>query len=198
MTIILRAALAFALTTGAVATNATTIDFESAAPCLFADTTALTTAYSGLGVTFAGTGGGNGGSILNQCGNFGIDARSGTDFLAFNTSSLTGNVGALIFSQAQSSVSFYGYIGTISARAFDAANTQIASVTVKTGEGWTLLSLVASGIRRVEFGGPNVFIVDDLSFASGNAVPEPASWAMMIAGFGLVGAAMRRRTAVTA
>lgn len=30
----------------------------------------------------------------------------------------------------------------------------------------------------------------------GAAVPEPASWAMMIAGFGLVGAAMRRRTKV--
>ena len=27
----------------------------------------------------------------------------------------------------------------------------------------------------------------------GGAVPEPASWAMMIAGFGLIGAAMRRR-----
>jgi hypothetical protein len=30
------------------------------------------------------------------------------------------------------------------------------------------------------------------------AVPEPASWAMMIAGFGLVGASMRRRKAVIA
>ena len=30
------------------------------------------------------------------------------------------------------------------------------------------------------------------------AVPEPASWAMLIAGFGLVGAAMRRRAAVAA
>ncbi len=29
----------------------------------------------------------------------------------------------------------------------------------------------------------------------GAAVPEPASWALMIAGFGLVGGAMRRRTA---
>ena len=29
-------------------------------------------------------------------------------------------------------------------------------------------------------------------------VPEPATWAMLIAGFGLVGAAMRRRQAVTA
>ena len=34
------------------------------------------------------------------------------------------------------------------------------------------------------------------SFASGN-VPEPASWAMLIAGFGLTGAAMRRRQAST-
>jgi hypothetical protein len=33
----------------------------------------------------------------------------------------------------------------------------------------------------------------NLSFSAA-AVPEPASWAMMIAGFGLVGAAMRRRT----
>ena len=31
----------------------------------------------------------------------------------------------------------------------------------------------------------------------GNAVPEPATWAMMIGGFGLVGAAMRRRAKVT-
>ena len=30
------------------------------------------------------------------------------------------------------------------------------------------------------------------------AVPEPASWALMIAGFGLVGAAMRRRAAAAA
>ena len=32
----------------------------------------------------------------------------------------------------------------------------------------------------------------------GPVVPEPATWAMMIAGFGLVGAAMRRRNAITA
>lgn len=32
----------------------------------------------------------------------------------------------------------------------------------------------------------------------GSTVPEPASWAMLIAGFGLVGAAMRRRKAALA
>lgn len=34
--------------------------------------------------------------------------------------------------------------------------------------------------------------IDDLTYNSG-VVPEPASWAMLIAGFGLVGAAQRRR-----
>lgn len=36
------------------------------------------------------------------------------------------------------------------------------------------------------------------AYNSAVAVPEPASWAMLIAGFGLVGAAMRRRVAVAA
>lgn len=35
-------------------------------------------------------------------------------------------------------------------------------------------------------------------FLTSNPVPEPASWAMMISGFGLVGAAMRRRAATVA
>jgi len=39
----------------------------------------------------------------------------------------------------------------------------------------------------------------EISGAAGaGAVPEPASWAMLIAGFGLVGAAMRRRTTALA
>lgn len=45
-------------------------------------------------------------------------------------------------------------------------------------------SFPACAIGEVAFGGPGV--------------PEPASWAMMIAGFGLVGAALRRRNAVAA
>jgi hypothetical protein len=35
---------------------------------------------------------------------------------------------------------------------------------------------------------------DNLATASGGAVPEPANWALMIVGFGGVGAMMRRRT----
>lgn len=47
--------------------------------------------------------------------------------------------------------------------------------------------------------GPNGYNVgvDNVVFSI-NAVPEPASWALMIAGFGLVGAGMRRRRSVIA
>ena len=38
-------------------------------------------------------------------------------------------------------------------------------------------------------------LIDNVSLDIGS-VPEPASWALMIAGFGLVGGAMRRRTSV--
>lgn len=37
----------------------------------------------------------------------------------------------------------------------------------------------------------------DIAFTAG-AIPEPATWAMLIAGFGLVGASLRRRRAVAA
>ena len=39
----------------------------------------------------------------------------------------------------------------------------------------------------------NTAFIDDVAISS---VPEPASWALMIAGFGLTGAAMRRRAAI--
>ena len=35
----------------------------------------------------------------------------------------------------------------------------------------------------------------DVTSGAGTAVPEPATWTMMIAGFGLVGGALRRRRA---
>ncbi len=44
--------------------------------------------------------------------------------------------------------------------------------------------------------GPNDFTAV-FDVGAGAVVPEPASWALMIGGFGLMGAALRRRTRVT-
>ena len=54
----------------------------------------------------------------------------------------------------------------------------------------------SNAIKSVTFASSsNSFEVDALS---GSAVPEPATWAMMITGFGLAGAAIRRRRNVLA
>jgi hypothetical protein len=56
------------------------------------------------------------------------------------------------------------------------------------GSGFTATSVVFS----VGPNNDNSMGLGEVSFFGG-AVPEPASWAMMVAGFGLAGAAMRRR-----
>jgi hypothetical protein len=46
---------------------------------------------------------------------------------------------------------------------------------------------------RLESINTNSFEIDNLAVKAGGVVPEPATWAMLIAGFGLVGASMRRQ-----
>jgi PEP-CTERM motif len=64
----------------------------------------------------------------------------------------------------------------------------------------SLAGITAGNSYQIRFGQvDNQFFfqqgVDNVSITTA-AVPEPASWALMIAGFGLVGGAMRRRTTV--
>jgi hypothetical protein len=63
--------------------------------------------------------------------------------------------------------------------------------------GFNTLAFTVRNFRQ-NGGNPTGLRVEFLSstiepLGNGNAVPEPASWAMLIAGFGLVGAAARRR-----
>jgi PEP-CTERM motif len=62
-----------------------------------------------------------------------------------------------------------------------------------------IASFVGTSIKWVEVSGGEGFSLHDIDHMDFNtvngigAVPEPASWAMMIAGFGLAGASLRRR-----
>jgi len=48
-------------------------------------------------------------------------------------------------------------------------------------------------INNAHVGGGDYFAVDDLVINFPGAVPEPATWAMMLAGFGALGGALRRQ-----
>lgn len=82
--------------------------------------------------------------------------------------------------------------GTTGIAPADGSQTEAASNRIVTfaidGDSSTRLA----GLRFTS--GENAFEFDNLNVV---AVPEPATWAMMIAGFGLVGGVMRRRATVT-
>jgi hypothetical protein len=67
----------------------------------------------------------------------------------------------------------------------------VSGMSIGIGSGWTGTFEGAVDNVNVAFaGGPNV--TSNFEVASG-AVPEPASWAMMLGGLGLIGGMMRRR-----
>lgn len=93
---------------------------------------------------------------------------------------------------------------TIFLSAYDSANTLLGSVSLLLSPSDATMHTLAvseAGISYVLFGatspalnGSSV-LADNLTFTLGAAIPEPASWAMMIIGFGAAGAAARRRPA---
>lgn len=76
--------------------------------------------------------------------------------------------------------------------------TTIENAPLSTGQSWFAAYVtMASQISRVEINtSAGIRDVRHVRITTANAVtpvPEPATWAMLIAGFGLVGAAIRRR-----
>lgn len=170
-------------------TTAVFIDFDDAEqPCTFMRTTALTTAYAGLGVTFEGPAGLDGGAILHECGNFGVTGHSSPNFLAFNSVGLCADGGVargpetLHFSPPVTQVSMLVAIGygggpePVSLRAYDASNALVSGQSVLPQPFVQLLSVHGPGIVRVVIDGPSVFIVDDLAFDYGIVPTLGATW----------------------
>ena len=77
--------------------------------------------------------------------------------------------------------------------------SQTFAITNTNTQPWQFASLADgfAGVDAVTFAAPvqpvGVFALDNLTASVSGAVPEPATWAMMILGFGAVGAGLRRR-----
>jgi hypothetical protein len=182
------------------------IDFETGAPDFFVDSTALTNTYIGLGVLFSGPGGNSGGAIMNQSSNFGVNAHSGVDFLAFNLGAFLSDGGVprgpetISFATPVFDVGLWvggGSSGsTYTLEAFDAAGGLLGSTSIlPPSEQWSQLTINTANISSLILSFDNgTAVVDDLTWNT-SAAPEPSTLALLGLGMAaLAGFARRRRS----
>ena len=180
---LLASAVFGALVVSTPASAAQTINFETTGagnPTVINGS--VGTDYSSLGVTFTD-------AFYKRCGGGCPDPSLGTFVSSANFSSpfslnFLGTTSAFSFSNVSNSS------GTASA--FGTGGNLLQ--TINFSEFPQSFSFSTAGIKSVSFSGPG-FGVDNFAFADVTGptapVPEPATWAMMLLGFGFVGSAMR-------
>ncbi|MBB6506204.1 hypothetical protein F4693_003201 [Sphingomonas endophytica] len=102
-----------------------------------------------------------------------------------------------LFTLASLDVSFASDSALGTFTAYDAADQIVGSASFSgatTGARTFSLTNI-SRLRLVNTG--SHMSIDNLTVNAAGAVPEPATWAMMVAGFGVAGAALRRRSRAT-
>ena len=86
---------------------------------------------------------------------------------------------------------------TIDVRAFDGLGALTGSTTVVMGSNYNIYNLSGlgafKGLTFFNDNDPGGVRFQNLSYNAVDGVPEPATWALLLAGFGAVGSAMRRR-----
>lgn len=129
----------------------------------------------------------------------------GKGFIQLDISALIGKVNSIMFSMGSTTGgeqwTVYGSntAGTIGSATLPAA-TALLSKTNDEGNNYTLTpgyryyDFVSTGPADASGGGHNVLLHN----VTVTPVPEPATWALMLLGFGGMGAAMRRRSRLQA
>jgi hypothetical protein len=162
-----------AATTAHVRAQSVNVDFELVAPCAFANANPLREEYATLGVHFLGPTLLDGGAVLDQCGGFGFNGHSGTNFLAYNSGASLLNGGRpilpqeILFDQRCTQASIW--VGSTSLAvftmdAFDGAVLVGSSAAPSQGS-WAQLTVnVGGGFTRVVITSTSsIFVFDDLS-----------------------------------
>lgn len=125
-----------------------------------------------------------------------FNGRTGTNLLTatFTGGAVTGLVGgsvaSFVNSQPPSGVVFTSDF-------FNFSNSTARDISIAINAINPLIAAGAGGMATFDGTASGTFGTDDAG-GIGSTVPEPASWAMMIVGFGLVGATARRRARATA
>jgi len=152
-------------------------------------------------LTFSGTAGDIGATISGPgtvSGSFNnLFPTSGTkQITTFGDLSLAFAIPVYAFGFYATDATDYGAALSVTFNNGSIGSYQLTSGTLPTGNLLFFGVTSDSGISSVRLlGAKNTdgFGYDDLTVGSPAAVPEPATWAMFIGGFGLIGAAMRRR-----
>ena len=112
--------------------------------------------------------------------------------VAFGTTNIAWNSQPALDNQSYATLSgiFNGGYSTLTGGG--TANTRLLNPAANIGNIWLVGAAFVNADGKIDG-----FKFKDLTVNS-SAVPEPATWAMMIFGFGMVGSAMRRRNVKTA
>lgn len=208
-------ALAGALFLAGAPVQASTITFDEFAASN--NNAALGAQYASLGVTFLGDNSGTwSGLSQGDPGNWGIEGTSVSSFLGNNGfGNHSSYVTTIVFASGMEGASFDiarsngSRAGqTVVASAFDGL-TLLGSQSILLGaiNNWSTIAFGMGGIRSLVItgstGGFSPYGIDNLRFnepgdetpgqVEVTAIPEPGTYAMMLAGLGLLGFTARRR-----
>jgi len=173
----------------------TTINFDGQAL-----DSAVGSTYAADGVTFSNAKFAATYGLPGTTGLGGVYSDSG-NYYSFGLADAVAGVFSPTINYLSFTVSDVGAAG-VRLEAFDALGAMLGFASAfGTGLGKgnvDFVSIAADGIAAFKIYQPNYdnmdgMIVDNMTFTAASEAPEPATWAMMVGGFGLLGAAMRRR-----